>query len=155
MNPATIVLSGALLALGLAAAMPAHAADAPTADERNRIETKLRSLGFERWRSIEREDDGREWEVDDARMTDGREFDVRLATDDLREISRKGDTPSNDQRAQIEGKLRALGFTSWSDIESRRGGRDWEVEDARTADGRKFDMRLAADDLRELSRKPD
>lgn len=48
-------------------------------------------MGFERWNGIERENDGREWEVDDARLADGRHFDVRLAADDLRELSRYPD----------------------------------------------------------------
>ena len=86
-----VPVAGALLAFGLFVPAPARAADAPTPEERARIEAALRTLGFERWGSIEREDDGREWEVDDAHMADGREFDVRLAADDLRELSRKPD----------------------------------------------------------------
>ena len=78
-----------LLAFGLFVLALARAADALTLEERARIETRLRGLGFERWGDIERESDGREWEVDDARTADGREFDVRLAVDDLRELSRK------------------------------------------------------------------
>ena len=83
-----------------------------------------------------------EWEVNDAGTANGREFDVRLATDDLRELSRRGDDPLPEHRTRIEAALRRLGFMSW------RG-----IKDARLADGRRFDVRLAADDLRELSRK--
>ena len=146
----TRILTAAALLASLAA--PAWA-DAPTAEQRIRIETALRGMGFERWGGIESDNNGREWEVDDARAADGREFDVRLNASDLSEISRKGDSPSTEQRAQIEGKLRALGFVSWSEIEGKRRGQEWGIEDARTAAGQQFDLRLAANDLRELSRK--
>lgn len=62
--------------------------DAPTPAEQARIEAVLRERGFVRWKEIEREDDGRTWEVDDAYTADGRRFDLRLSADTLREISR-------------------------------------------------------------------
>ena len=83
-------LPSMLLACSLLVVFPAYA-DAPTPEERTRVEAKLRGLGFERWSQIEREDDGREWGIEDARLTDGRQFDVRLAADDLRELSRKAE----------------------------------------------------------------
>lgn len=61
--------------------------DAPTPEQRARIESVLRGRGFARWTEIEREDDGRTWEVDDACTNDGKRFDLRLAAGDLREFA--------------------------------------------------------------------
>lgn len=89
------------LVIGLAAALatlPALAqqagrqdSDAPSPAERTRIEAVLRERGFVRWKEIEREDDGRTWEVDDAYTAEGRRFDLRLSADDLREIARQAE----------------------------------------------------------------
>ena len=65
------------------------------------------------------------------------------------------DRPSPGERARIEAALRGLGFVRWGEIEREDGGRAWEVDDARTAEGRQYDLRLAADDLRELWRRED
>lgn len=83
---ASLLLAG-LLAMPLAA----HANDDPTPEERTRIEAALRDLGFVSWDDIEREDDGRVWEVDDARLADGTKYDLKLAADDLRVIERERD----------------------------------------------------------------
>lgn len=85
-------LSASLLLAGLLA-MPlaAHADEDPTPEERTRIEAALRDLGFVSWEEIEREDDDRVWEVDDARLPDGTEYDLKLAADDLRVIERERD----------------------------------------------------------------
>jgi hypothetical protein len=83
-------LSAAVLALALSTA-PALADERPSAEERTRIEAVLRERGFQSWGEIERENNGREWEVDDARHADGRKYDLHLATDDLRELSRRVD----------------------------------------------------------------
>ena len=87
------LLKVALLAGGLIVTptLVARADDAPSPEERTRIEAALTALGFVSWGEIEREDDGRVWEVDDARLADGREFDLKLAADDLRELSREPD----------------------------------------------------------------
>jgi hypothetical protein len=66
-----------------------QAGDRPSPEERAKIESVLRSMGFVRWDDIEREEGGRVWKVDDARATEGRQYDLRLATDDLRELSRR------------------------------------------------------------------
>ena len=52
-----ILAATALLA---SLAVPAWA-DAPTAEQRTRIATALRGLGFERWGSIESGNNSREW----------------------------------------------------------------------------------------------
>lgn len=80
----------AALAAGLAGS-PALADERPSSEERSRIEAQLRERGFQSWREIEREENGREWEVDDARHSDGRKYDLRLVADNLRELSRRED----------------------------------------------------------------
>jgi Peptidase propeptide and YPEB domain len=84
---ALFVVTAAILTAGT----PRADDDKPTADERTRIEAALRGLGFESWGEIEREDDGRAWEIDDAHGADGKEFDIKLAADDLHEIEREED----------------------------------------------------------------
>ncbi len=48
--------------------------------------------------------------------------------------------PTPQERAAIERVLRAEGFVRWDEIELDHGV--WEVEDARTADGRDYDLKL-------------
>lgn len=81
-----------LLAATLAMlASPALADRAPTAEERAAIEAKLKAEGFTRWESIELEDDGSVWEVDDAVGADGREYDLELAFGTLEIVDRDAD----------------------------------------------------------------
>lgn len=74
-NRMTAALCGAALLT-----LPAFSAMAddrePTPEERTRIEAALRDGGYTSWEEIEL-DDGR-WEVDDARHTDGHEYDLKL-----------------------------------------------------------------------------
>ena len=57
---------------------PALADDrAPTAEERTKIEAALKAEGFQSWGDIELDDD-RAWDVDDARHSDGKEYDLEL-----------------------------------------------------------------------------
>lgn len=75
LNRITAALCGAAVL-----ALPAFSAMAddrePTAEERTQIEAALREAGFTSWEEIEL-DDGR-WEVDDARHSDGQEYDLKL-----------------------------------------------------------------------------
>lgn len=52
--------------------------------------------------------------------------------------------PTADERAAIERVLTAEGFVGWDEIEFDDDGY-WEVDDARTADGREYDLKLAPD----------
>jgi hypothetical protein len=61
--------------------------------------------------------------------------------------------PTPEQRARIEAALRLLGFVTWGEIEREDGGRAWEIDDARGHDGRRYELKLSANDLREISRK--
>lgn len=63
--------------------------------------------------------------------------------------------PTPEERARIEEALRAEGFTKWDDIELEDDGSVWEVDDALGPDGREYDLKLAADTLAIIERKPD
>lgn len=83
------ILVAALAVLPITA--PRADDDQPSPEERVRIEAALRSLGFVRWGEIERENHGRAWEIDDARNAEGRQYDLKLAAGDLRELWRRED----------------------------------------------------------------
>lgn len=64
------------------------------------------------------------------------------------------DRPANAQeRAAIEEVLRAAGYTAWDEIEWDDDNY-WEVDDARGADNREFEVKLDKD-LTIISTKPD
>lgn len=64
-----------------------------------------------------------------------------------------GRPPNPEERVQIEAALRALGYVSWQEIELDDGV--WEVDDARTETGEKYDLKLRPGTLEVISRKPD
>ena len=64
-----------------------------------------------------------------------------------------GRDPMPEERPAIEAALRAGGFERWDDIELEN--ELWEVDDARTADGRKWDLRLRPGTLEITERRPD
>ena len=83
-----IIAAPVLFAL---AASPALAEDrAPTPEERTKIEAALKAEGFASWGDIEL-DDNRVWEVDDARHSDGKEYDLDLDPQSLAIIKRDDD----------------------------------------------------------------
>lgn len=61
--------------------------------------------------------------------------------------------PTSQERAAIEAKLRAEGFVRWDDIELDDGL--WEVDDARRADGREYDLKLRPGSLEVVRRDPE
>jgi hypothetical protein len=80
----------ALVALvGAGIATPAYADRDPTPEERARIMEALRAAGYDSPDDIEL-DDG-VWEVDDARGSDGAEYDLELDPDSLEIVSRDRD----------------------------------------------------------------
>lgn len=79
--------TAALVAVGMS--RTALAERHPTPEERTQIETALRALGYVSWGDIEL-DDG-VWEVDDARLPNGEEYDVKLRPGTLEVISRQRD----------------------------------------------------------------
>ena len=48
--------------------------------------------------------------------------------------------PTPEERARIESVLSAEGFVEWDDIEWEDSV--WEVDDAETADGKEYDLKL-------------
>ena len=62
--------------------------------------------------------------------------------------------PSPELRTRIEAALREQGFTAWDDIDVERDGRI-EVDDARGADGKEYDLELDPQTLRVTKREED
>jgi Peptidase propeptide and YPEB domain len=83
------IVLGLVLAAGVLAPRQVLADRAPTPQERSRIETMLRSEGFTRWGKIELDEDDDVWEIDDARASDGRRYDLRLHPDTLEIMTRE------------------------------------------------------------------
>jgi hypothetical protein len=84
------LLAAAPVAL-LVTASPALADRLPTEGERAVVERTLRAAGFVSWEEIELDDDGPRWEVDDARASDGRRFDVKIDPKSLRIVRQERD----------------------------------------------------------------
>ena len=63
--------------------------------------------------------------------------------------------PTSEERATIEAKLQAEGFSRWEDIELEDDGSVWEVDDAVGADGREYDLELRAGTLEIIKRDAD
>jgi Peptidase propeptide and YPEB domain len=83
-----MVLSAVITVAG---AMSSYADDrAPTADEQAKIESALKGAGYVSWQKIELED-GKKWEVDDARHSDGKTYDLDLSLDPIAVTNRKLD----------------------------------------------------------------
>lgn len=77
------ILAATVLVLGMGASGAALADRAPTGEELAKIETALKGMGYTTWESIEMDDDQTVWEVDDAKLADGTEHDLKLATESL------------------------------------------------------------------------
>jgi hypothetical protein len=69
--------------------------------------------------------------------------------------ARADEHPAAEVRARIEAKLRSDGFQRWGEIERSDDGSAWKVDDARNQDGRKYELRLSANDLHEIRRHQD
>jgi hypothetical protein len=69
---------------------PVLADRAPTPEERTAIEDVLKKSGYTRWEEIEH-DDGM-WEVDDARGSDGVEYDLKLDPRSLEIVKKTRDS---------------------------------------------------------------
>lgn len=50
--------------------------------------------------------------------------------------------PTATEAAAIEKAVRAAGFVSWEEVELDDDGPYWEVDDARTPDGKRYDLKL-------------
>lgn len=60
--------------------------------------------------------------------------------------------PTASERAAIESVLSEAGFVSWEEIELDDDGPYWEVDDARTADGLRYDLKLTPETLEIVER---
>jgi|GEM_PF-976551 hypothetical protein len=63
--------------------------------------------------------------------------------------------PTAAERRLIEARLSELGYVSWREIELEENGTVWEIDDARTADGRRFEVLLRPDTLELIEAKPE
>lgn len=81
-----LVLSAALASIAITQALSDRK---PTLEERSRIETKLKELGYTSWDEIEFDEERNVWEINDARVADGRDYDLKLNPQTLDVISRK------------------------------------------------------------------
>jgi len=79
-------LMGALI---LFSSATAWAGREPTEEERPHLEAALRAAGYEQWDGIELENGF--WEIDDARIVDGRKFDLKLHPETLALVESKED----------------------------------------------------------------
>lgn len=61
----------------------------PTKDEKEAIESTLKSAGFTSWQSIMLDDD--KWQVDDAKGNDGKSYDLELGLASYEITSKKED----------------------------------------------------------------
>ena len=62
--------------------------------------------------------------------------------------------PSPEERSRIETMLRNEGFTRWGKIELDDDDDVWEIDDAHTSDGHRYDLRLHPDTLEIITREP-
>lgn len=64
-----------------------------------------------------------------------------------------GRAPTAEERPQIEAALRAQGYTVWEEIEFNDGV--WKVEEAKTPDGKEYNLKLQPGSLQVISREDD
>ncbi|HEX2840498.1 PepSY domain-containing protein [Hyphomicrobium sp.] len=65
-----------------------------------------------------------------------------------------GRHPNADERTAIESALKAAGYASWGKIELDDKGH-WDVDDAVGSDGKKYELDLAASDLKIIKKELD
>ena len=65
-----------------------------------------------------------------------------------------GRAPTAEEATAIENSLKAAGFTAWSKVERDDDGH-WDVDDAVGADGKRYDVDLAATDLTVVKKELD
>jgi hypothetical protein len=88
----SLIAAAGLISVAAAGALAASTSPdrQPTDSERAAIARVLQANGFVAWDEIEL-DDGRRWEIDDARLANGETYDVKLAPDTLRITRRSRD----------------------------------------------------------------
>ncbi|TRW17798.1 PepSY domain-containing protein [Glacieibacterium frigidum] len=51
--------------------------------------------------------------------------------------------PNAAETVALKKRMASLGYVSWEEVELDDDGPYWEIDDARKADGKRFDVRLA------------
>lgn len=64
-------------------------------------------------------------------------------------------TPNAAETVALKQRMAGLGYVSWEEVELDDDGPYWDIDDARKADGTKFDVRLAPGSLKLLRATPD
>ena len=64
-----------------------------------------------------------------------------------------GRDPTPEERARVETVLWGMGFARWDDIELEDGV--WEIDDARSVDGKKYELRLHPETSEVIEREED
>lgn len=62
-------------------------------------------------------------------------------------------SPNAQERTAIEAALKTAGYSGWKEIELDDG--KWEVDNAKAADGKVYDLKLASGSYEVVSRKID
>ena len=63
--------------------------------------------------------------------------------------------PTDRERAALERMLREAGFERWEEIELDDDGPYWEVDDARSSDGQRYDLKVDPRSIRIVRRQLD
>ena len=63
--------------------------------------------------------------------------------------------PTEAERTAVERTLKEAGFVSWEEIELDDDGPRWDVDDARAADGRRYDVKIDPKSLRIVRQERD
>ena len=63
--------------------------------------------------------------------------------------------PNSSERASLERLLREGGFVAWEEIELDSDGPVWDVDDARTRDGTRYDVKIDPNSMRIIRRQRD
>jgi hypothetical protein len=71
------------------------------------------------------------------------------------EVSLADRKPTPEERMLIERTLRSKGYRRWGDIEIEKRGRVWEIDAAVDQNGRRYDLKVRADNLQVIKRKRD
>jgi len=82
-------------------ASAATAGREPTAAERAAVEEVLRAHGFESWEEIETDDGASGWEVNGARRSDGRKYDLELK---FQAVGTTGEEPPGQTDPGVESR---------------------------------------------------
>lgn len=67
----------------------------------------------------------------------------------------KDRAPNEKEMAALSTSLKAAGFVSWEEVELDDDGPYWDIDDARTSDGARYDLKMKPGTLEIFSRDPE